>query len=240
MSRVQPKRSVTLVMAYYDNPKMLAIQCADLAALPSKYRANIELILVDDGSPRWPAKLASEIGVNVQHYRVTVDVRWNQHAARNIGVHHASHPWLLLTDIDHRIPLATWQKILCSSLNKNQAYWFERVSAPDLAPYKTHPNSWLMMHELFDKIGGYDERFAGYYGTDADFRHRVLDKCRRIIVLKTPLIRVPREVIADASTTTYERKTPDDRANVARIKTERAMLDNWRPINLSFPYERVR
>jgi hypothetical protein len=118
------------------------------------------------------------------------------------------------------------------------AYKFARVSAPDMSPYKPHPNSWLMLRSLYDKIGGYDERFAGYYGTDADFRDR-LAAIAEIKQVKEALIRYPRTLIHDASTTTYLRKQPEDRDAIARIKRERAQEEDPSPRRFTFEYNRV-
>jgi hypothetical protein len=55
-------------------------------------------------------------------------------------------------------------------------------------------------------------RFAGYYGTDGDFKERVSwPMPAKIKMFKEHIIRVPRTVLADASTTTYLRKQPEDK-----------------------------
>jgi hypothetical protein len=89
---------------------------------------------------------------------------------------------------------------------------------------------------MFDRIGGYDERFSGYYGTDAEFRERVEKTAKAIVMRSEALIRYPREVIPDASTTTYKRKEKQDHANVPRIRAERANIPNWKPLRLTFPF----
>jgi hypothetical protein len=91
---------------------------------------------------------------------------------------------------------------------------------------------------MFDAIGGYDERFSGFYGTDADFRERVHATAREVVMLAAPLIRYPRTVIADASTVSYGRKEEQDRANVPRIRAERAADADPRPRRLTFPWTR--
>jgi hypothetical protein len=79
----------TLVMAYYENPGMLAKQFASIRELPANLRDLIGVVIVDDGSPTKPAQPEDLAGVPLQIYRIGVDVRWNQDAARNIGVAHA-------------------------------------------------------------------------------------------------------------------------------------------------------
>lgn len=230
-------RDVTLCMAYYLNAGMLAVQYEHLAAMPADLKTGLRLIVVDDGSPRDPATPpASDPGFPVEIYRMLQDVRWNQDACRNLAVDRAATDWLLLTDMDHMIPEATLRKAITKALDPATVYRFSRVSAPDMAPYKPHPNSWLLTKAVFDRMGGYDEAMAGFYGTDADFRDRV-QAVAPIVTLKEHLIRVPREVIPDASTTTYERKTPEDGAAIRAVKVQRR--EGWRPLRGSFAWELV-
>jgi len=228
---------VTLVMAYYENPSMLDMQFRRLRMLPSDLRDLMHVIIVDDGSPNAAAK-PQDIGMPLQIYRVGVDIRWNQDACRNIGAHHAETEWLLLTDMDHVVPEETWRPVVTRRRDPLSVYRFSRVSAPDMLPYKPHPNSWLMTRKMFERVGGYDERFAGLYGTDADIRDRI-SQSAQIITLKENLIRVPRDVVPDASTTTYLRKQPEDREGLPRLRAERAASADPRPLRLTFPYERV-
>lgn len=228
----------SLVMPYYDNPGMLREQYASIRLLAPALRDLLGVVIVDDGSPNSPA-FPEEIGCPLQIYRIKEDVRWNQDAARNIGVRHAENNWVLMTDIDHVVPPATWERLLLRDHDKNNVYTFGRVSAPELAPYKPHPNTWFMTKEKFDECGGYDERFAGYYGTDGDFKDRVLAKALKVKAFKEAIVRIPRTFIPDASTTTYLRKQPEDKPAIIRIKAERAKVKDWKPLRHSFDYERV-
>lgn len=220
-------------MAYYLNAGMLKKQYEYFRALDEKYRARLRYIVVDDGSPRDPA-FYEDIGMPLEIFRIEKDIPWNQDAARNIGVHQAPDGWVLLTDMDHLIPPSTIRRVLDGKLNPERVYTFTRVSAPEMNSYKPHPNSWLMQKETYKKMGGYDEGLAGLYGTDGDFRVRITAK---IVQLDAPLIRVPREVIPDASTTTYQRKKPEDKDLMKARKDKRGA--DWKPLNLSFPYHRV-
>lgn len=229
----------TLIMAYYDNPGMLATHYQAIRDLPQKLRDLLHVIVVDDGSPRWPAVAQELKGVPLQVYRMREDVRWNQDACRNIGVHHSETEWLFLTDIDHLVPEKTWQALLTNDWDKKHVFTFRRKSLPDLEDYKMHPNTWFMSRTIYNQAGGYDERFAGLYGTDADFRDRVKAAVGKIRERKEHIIRVPRTEIPDASTTTYLRKQPEDREGIARIKNARAEVTGWKPITLTFNYDRV-
>lgn len=230
----------TLVMAYYENYTMLSEQFANIAAFPDDYREKLHVVIVDDGSPNNPAKPFDfpVCGVSLQIYRMRKDVRWNQDACRNIGVSHAETEWVLLTDMDHVVPLQTWKMVLFRRHDPAKVYQFARVTGPEMTPYKMHPNTWLMTKKMFDKVGGYDERFAGFYGTDGDFSERVRT-IARVEMFKEPVVRIPRTHIPDASTTTYLRKQPEDKPAIIRIKAERAKEKNWKPLRGTFEYDRV-
>lgn len=239
----------TLVMPYYENPRMLGCHYHMWQSWDPVTLGGMNVIVVDDGSPRSPAcvpnprcadaEIPAIPGLALQIYRMGVDIRWNQDACRNVGVAHAETNWVLLTDIDHMVSEDVCRYLLTRRWDESSAYKFKRVSLPDLAPYKPHPNSWFMSRKLYDRAGGYDERFAGYYGTDGDFRDRVVRQANEVMTLKQSLIRVPREEVPDASTTHYLRKQPEDRAGLARVYEERKQIDNWVPLRGSFPYERV-
>lgn len=233
--------SVTLVMPYYENPGMLKRQYALLRSMPEVIRENLRVIVVDDCSEKSPA-FAEKIGMPLEVYRIgPPKVPWNQDAARNIGAHHAATQWLLLTDIDHEIPEATWRRVIEGELNPNAVYRFARISAkPDgtTVEYKEHPNTWLVTRHQYENAGGYDERFAGYYGTDGDFRNRILEGVL-FIELPEVIIRIGREVVPDASTTQFNRKSAWDDKEIRRIRGERGKLRDWRPVRFRFPYERV-
>jgi hypothetical protein len=235
-------RALTLVLPYYDNPRMFVRQQAAWAAFPADVRARLHGLVVDDASPRWPARphvVEPSPLASFALYRTGRDVRWNWIFCRNLGVAMAPTEWVLLTDIDHLLPLETLRRLLDGPLDPDVAYRLSRVDAPDLTPYKPHPNTWVLHRALFDRVGGYDERFSGYYGTDGDFRRRMDQVARAVVLLPEVMIRVPRDVVADASTTTYTRKEKWDKKNVNRIVAARADERDWRPLRLSFPYERL-
>lgn len=231
----------TLILPYYDNPNMLLEQYRYVCALPDELREQVHVMVVDDGSPQWPAKPGDVGGASLQIYRIEQDIRWNQDAARNIGVRHSETEWVLMTDLDHLVPEYTWREVIKRVHDPKTAYTFRRVSAPGLEGYKPHPNSWLMTRTIFNQVGGYDERFAGYYGTDGDFRNRMADEGVVVRELKQVIIRVPRQVIPDASTTTYLRKQPEDKLNIRRIKDRRLSLpeEERKPLRYLQSYHRV-
>jgi glycosyltransferase involved in cell wall biosynthesis len=234
-------RILTLCLPYYRNAGMLALQFERIRHLSRDLLSGLAVIVVDDGSPDGEAK-GAEIGCPLTIFRIEVDVRWNQDAARNIAAHHADTRWLLLTDIDHIVSREAFSRALRTKLQKQYVYRFGRTTLQPSGvetPYKPHPNSWLLTKNMYWQTGGYDERFAGYYGTDADFRDRLSEVAANFVMLPEHLIRVPRETLADASTTTYLRKQPEDAMGIRRVKSERHGIADWKPLALSFPYRQI-
>lgn len=234
-------RQISVVMAYYDNPTMLRRQYDKMKAYSADTRKHLEYVVVDDGSPNFPALAPEDRWFGFKLFRILVDVRWNQDAARNIGVHHASHDWVLLTDMDHLIPEETLRFLMQDKrLDPKTAYRFTRVEDVTGEPYKFHPNTWFLATQHYHYIGGYDERFAGYYGTDWDFRDRATARSKEVKQLPLPVIRVGREHTPDASTPReFGRKTPQDSRRIQEIRRQRESQGKWQPLRMTFPYQQV-
>lgn len=234
------KKSFTLITPYYENPNMLAEQCRHLASLSAEVREQLSWIVVDDGSSQFPAQMPNIPPLkSVSLYKALVDIRWNWLFCRNLAVSKSLDRWVLMTDIDHLLPEETARTLIYHEHNSRDAYRFSRVSAPDMLEFKPHPNSWFITTRMFDKVGGYDERFSGYYGSDGDFRDRVRATVERLVLLAYPLIRVPREVVQDASTTRYLRKQLMDAEGMTRIRAEREADEDKRPKRLLVPWVQV-
>jgi len=234
---------ITLVMAHYCNQGMLQHQYKRISELPAEIKGSIYLVLVDDGSPEGKEAIPPEqdLGIcSLQIYKMLQDIRWNQDACRNIGVRHAETEWVLLADMDHVIPPETWRVLLGRDWHEDAVYCFrERLKMPNLEPDKPHPNTWFMTRKTYNKFGGYDERFAGIYGTDGDFKKRASAVTEIKEIKNAPLVVYPRSVIPDASTTTYLRKQPEDDVGKRRVKSERELDEDKSPKNFLFPYKRV-
>lgn len=233
---VNPLRDVTLVLPYYENPRFFARQIQHMSKLD--LRRHLRVVVVDDGSPRNPVVNVLRTFTGHQSfasfaaYRIDEDVRWNWLAARNIGVHHATTEWVMLTDVDHVLHDDTLQTLVYGEFDMKKIYRFSRRESTG-AKIHPHPNSWFMTRDMFWRVGGYDEALSGFYGTDGEYRRRCAATAK-IEVMTAELIR--HEYDEDSSTTLYKRKQPEDAA-VKRMV--RARGRDWKPLTLSFPYHEV-
>jgi hypothetical protein len=241
--------TLSLVMPYYMNPRMLAIQFATWAEYPDELKGQLEIVLVDDGSP-------IEAAIDVPRppglpplslYRVLEDRPWHQHGARNLGAHVAVGDWLLLTDMDHLFPAESLAAWFARPRLPEVAYMFPRLDWPALTPTKgrdgrrkPHPNTFAMTREMYWRVGGYDEEFCGVYGTDGLFRDRLRRHAGVRLATDCDVIRYSREWIADASTRTLARKDARDPLAKKRIRERKKAEGRKHEIRtLAFPRARV-
>jgi hypothetical protein len=241
-------RPITMVLPHFQNLGMLAEQQRVWATYPPALRQQLHVVVVDDCSPEGCAPTPESVTIDglgsLQIYRLLKKRRWNWLACRNLGAKVAPAEWLLLTDIDHVLPVETLERLVCGYLDPDNAYRFRRVTATrpwpyaltDCTDYKPHNDSWLLTRTLFfsDRVGGYDERLSGCYGTSGEFKDRVMAAARAHVMLTDNLVRYPREVIADASTdpALYTRKNdPENDESLRKRKKHRAQIENWRPLH---------
>jgi hypothetical protein len=249
-------RDLTLVMPHYCNLGMWDEHQRVWADYPDEIRARLHVVLVDDCSPkgcRLSPKSVSVTGLgSLRMYRLLQKVRWNWLACRNLGAKMTSTEWMLLTDIDHVIPVETMTRLTSEPLESRAVYRFRRVTAvqtwpyalTDCTDYKPHNDSFLLTRRLFfdDRVGGYDERLSGCYGTSGEFRDRLVHAASAHVIRLEKIIRYPREIISDASTppTVYTRKGDPQNDEELRAKKEaRALIPNWKPLHGLIPYEEV-
>ena len=213
---------ITLVYSYYENPKMFTLQQKYWADYRPADKDKLEVIVTDDCSKKHPihADMLLDIGFPFSVYRIEEKTNWNWLEARNIGAHHARGTWLLLTDMDHVMSAKQINRTLrkIKHLNSRMVYQFGRKIAPDYLPYKFHNDSFFVTRDLFWSCGGYDENYAGLYGTSGLFRRRLFEAAIGHEQFKdVDLILYPRTVIPDASTTDLQRKEGRDPSAILKI-----------------------
>lgn len=237
-------RAITFIYAYYENPGMLAEQYRIWSSYPEELKQKVSVIIVDDGSPLYPA-------VNVEMpeglpliniYRVAVDIPWHQDGARNLGAKEAKDGWLFLSDMDHAMP-ATSLEFLMKQDGMNTFYTFPRVDAPHMKPNAKGPglNIYAMTKRTYwERMKGYDEDMCGQYGSDGAPRRRLEKTCIHMNLRFCPVIRYPREVIADASTTAWERRgKANEEARKQRLERKAQLGRQGKITTLDFEWARV-
>lgn len=232
VSTVGDLMKLSIVSAYYENPKMLEVRLKQFQELPE----FVEFIIVDDGSRDAPLE-NGEFPVRVKVFRVDKDIPWNQDAARNIGAHEAEGEWLLLTDMDHVVPAETVRDFL-DSADPRKIYRFRRVT-PNGDPVRPHYNTFGMTKEMYWRIGGYDEDFRGTYGTDKLFVRRLLAETP-VEIIETPIVVYDFEAIPDAATRRYERNLGvRRRLRWASVKLQKALGLRAKHATFKEPYRRI-
>ena len=227
---------------------MLAEQQRVWMDYPEELRARLHVVVVDDCShpkrkPHADSITATGLG-SIRLFRLLEKKRWNWLACRNLGAKVAATKWMLLTDIDHTVPQPTLERIVFGELDDDNAYRFKRVTAPSVWPYdvdtappwKPHNDTFLVTRDKFfdPRVGGYDERLSGCYGTSGEFRDRLVSATKAQVLLDNVIVRYPREVIPDASTSpkVYTRKG-DSRndTELQQRKCLRSQIPGWVPLH---------
>jgi len=251
---------ITQILPYYNSAGMLRAQLLNWMVLPKEILDHLLVILIDDGSPRCPAlPVIKEVGplksLNLRLYRVTVDIPWNQHGAKNLGAKEAPDGWMFMSDIDHMLPYDSISGLMRTKLDPTKFYTLQRVTAVkkedgnlkyDLmtdihGKPKPHPNTFLLTRKLFWETGGYDEDYCGTYGGDGPFV-RMLEKVSagRVHFQDLDLVRWTRDQIPDASQEPEFREAYKAQYRKLFDEKGRKGTRDIKPVNpIRFPWERL-
>jgi len=189
--------NVTMVFGYYNQPVMLDEQIRNMESYPVEIRKLWHVVVVDDGSQSAPLGLLRIPNLCLRAFRVDVDIPWNNEGVRNIGVKESKTPWLLVTDIDHIVPVETAESLVSQPHREDQFYGFKRRWRHNMEDMKPHPNTWFMSRKFWDRVGGCDERWSGTYGGDGEWSSRA-DKINQRQMLDLWLYHANIDEIPDA------------------------------------------
>lgn len=239
---------LSLIYSYFENKEMYLRQVEEWNKYSAEVKECLSIYVTDDASSKFPLRDIKEVprGIKFRRYEITKKVDWNWLACRNIGALHSKSKWLLLTDMDHLVNWKVARKLInilkSEILNENFVYLFNRVDAPFNLPYKPHNDSFMMSKKLYWNIGGYDEELSGNYGTSGRYRARAFSVAEGNERLDLSLVRYPREVIPDASTTGMIRKGKGrDPLALKRIEDRKKEEGRENQITiLSFPYQEIK
>lgn len=234
---------ITIVLAYYDNGKMLERHLQEWSRYSSDVKQNLRAVIVDDGSPNDPAvDHISDPGFPVELYRIKQNIPWNIPGARNLGMHVARDGWCLITDIDHLLRAYDAERLVGMLPDFDPARFYVPARAwADGRELQPHTNSYVLTRELYWRIGGTDEDWSGSWGAGEHvFRKHILSVATRVDLEDVYLTHYGREDIADASTREWGRRDSsyhwaNNPALVAKCK-----LAPYRPQNpLRFDWEKI-
>jgi Glycosyl transferase family 2 len=243
---------LTLCVAYYSQPLILARQISEW----EQYPAGLRIFLVDDGSPVPALPVVAEqasdaLKSRLRLYRVQVDKAWHREGARNLSALKAETDWICMIDIDHVLPAAAAARLMEFEPNPNFWYRFTRYRQgkadetrmkdlipreQEFGPVKEHIDSYLLPREMYWSVGGYDLDFIGCLGGGTDFLRRLeWHQGAPLLLPKDIVLHVyTRHVIADASVTTLSRDTKP-----GKVIQRRKGATHHKPTNpIRLPYER--
>jgi hypothetical protein len=172
----------TIGYTYYDEPELLKEQMK----LWDRYPHQIEIILIDDGSQKYPAFeiLKDYNRPDFQLWKVDEDLGFNSHGCRNLIANLASSDNILFMDIDCHISPENVAFLKTCDLKKSSIYKFALYSSSSFlyTPWPGHPNLFIVNKDTFWEAGGYDESFTGQHYGDREFMDRLnmIAETRRI------------------------------------------------------------
>jgi hypothetical protein len=247
-------KKLSIIYPYYEAPRMLAVQLATWCSWPKGVWNFLDIVLVDDGSPRHPAKdlvwslfkLNGTISNDIKIYRIHEDKTWNNHGARNLGAWVSESDYLLMLDIKHTIPASCIDNLAYANLSFDDLYvfpcvWLDLESGyswmmtKEDKPIKPHPNTFLVGKNVFWNVGGYDEDYCGTYGGDGPMMRSLERVTERRMLNNFHVIRWDRSIISDSMVDMQR----DGKCKAAYRKLMESKNPDDKPINpIRFTWER--
>jgi hypothetical protein len=130
---------------------------------------SLRWIVVDDCSPYpWPAECYSP---TLTVARVETDIPHNNPGARNLGMRLCLTPWAIMLDFDN-IPTVEFLNEVCwFDLQPRLLYRLREIGKWDVNKMEVQnsANAFVVSVPDFWDVGGYDEDFAGRYGSEDHF-----------------------------------------------------------------------
>jgi hypothetical protein len=244
----KPITRLNLVYPYYMNGEMFIEQQKRWLAFPTDILDKLRFIVVDDGSPGNPAVnfvLDDHGSLNLELYRIEVDIPWNADGARNLGALFCIHEWMFLSDIDHFLPLDSIRIILSLKVRRFEFFLFKRLMArsawgnlSELQPSRPHKSTFLIHWGLYWKAGGFNEDYSGLYSMGWTFRNK-LRRFGRKRMLDACVVEYSREVIRDATVSSLPKPGKEERANIKKTLKKNRKFRKSIPANpVRFPWHK--
>ena len=246
---------ITMIVPYYRQPKMLALQLRAWCKYSPATRENLRFIIVDDCSPEPALDVINDHDdVPLELYRVKVDIPWNRSMARNLGSKVAETDWLLHVDTDHVLPPEAAERLVAQYVHFPRDYWYkfrryrigkaDETRMKDMIPrhiefgeIKPHVDSFLCTKDLYWKVGGYDPDYAGCLGGGGAFLRQLKVAGKECIAPSDTYLHVyTRDKVPDSSIFTLNRDTSE----YGRRRREKERAGKTKVVNpIRYPWERV-
>lgn len=196
---------IALVYAYYENGGMLDHQMSEWASYAPEVQKHFHAIIVDDGSPTDPAAgHVQDVGFPIELFRVKQNIPWNSVGAKNLAMKHAPESFCLVSDIDHVLRPGEARKLVNMDLKRDHFYLPTRFW-DDGRPVRVHANTFLLHRDLYWKVGGFDEDFAGWWGGSGPFHAILRVHAKEVQTSEFFMYHYGRHTIPDASTREWGR-----------------------------------
>jgi len=238
---------LTYVMAVYGQPLMLAKWWETLTTYDYDVLERLHLVIVDDhGDP--PVVIPESIKhlVDIRLYRVEDNIPWNQMGARNLGVQEAPTDWVVLLDPDMVVEPEGAKRLMNQVAKMSPGALVKlMLRYTDDSYDPTSPNVYMIHKEDFNRVGGYDEDYAGHKGwSDVQFMHALRGFKIRFLGPRGFWVRYyrPRD-IADATVNTLDREVQHNRAiHIRKMAIAKRNWAKWvttKGRNIRFKWSRV-
>lgn len=208
---------LTIGYTYYDEPELLKNQIDHWLRFPSE----IQIILVDDGSQKYPAyDFLKDLDIpNFQLWQVEKDLGFNSHGCRNLIAKIAPTDFILFMDIDCLISPDQVGYLKRVRFNPEKMYRFAMMDSSNnkYHPWPGHLNVFLVNKHKYWEAGGYDESFTGWHKGDREFHrrlHKVVRPAKLTNSLGITVVRGGRKAVLDPS---LNRTVYDDDAMLIRL-----------------------
>jgi predicted glycosyltransferase involved in capsule biosynthesis len=181
---------ITLIQTYYNEPDELLRQ---LYEYWDRFYTPLKIILIDDGSQKFPAYdvlrgFKHQDHIDFQLWRVSKDIGFNSHGARNLGAYVAQTNWLLFLDIDYTIPPRDLDYLSKEKLKNHAFYNFKNIQVEFDAAVKGQVfvsptiNQFLIRKDKFWELGGYNESYTRVHWGDREFIANLEKHLRKVTV----------------------------------------------------------
>ena len=224
---------ISFVYPFYNNIECVKQRLQTWSSFSPNILKELQFVLIDDCSDEVIDKTYFEqFNLNLIVVRIQTDIMWNQSGAHNLGSYLADSQWLFMMDIDHWIDERSCEKLLHLEKHKNNSFFFPRhYLTGNLLPA---PNIYLMTKEMFWKIGGYDEDFAGCYGYEDKLLHMFIKEQTDHSVLSSVCVNV------DNAPTRNLDRTRDRNKELLNIKTKQYRSGSYKNGKLMrFEWEKI-